>query len=335
MSINTISDAIKALAQSLQLATVFPSGLLVLLNAYVILPQFFQVGDVSTPTGATILIASTLMLSYMLYAFNFPLIRLLEGYKLSWLDASQWRLERKQQQYRNLRNEIKKAADDLDSMKNALGFDPDKDKTNEISEENSERWQSLKLQQAQKERELDHHFPSMLGAVLPTRLGNVIAAFEDYSYTRYGMDSIALWPRLIPVLKDTQYIDFVAQEKSVFDFLLNLLGVVTVLGLEFIYLGAFRADLVWIGLTLLITGVLVFVLYNGLIIAARQWGTTVRVAFDLHRHDLRRRLGLKAASDFEEEYRRWQSLSTFLLCRSDEIWFKEFLSQKDFDAMPK
>lgn len=33
-------------------------------------------------------------------------------------------------------------------------------------------------------------------ARFPTRLGNLVAAFEDYPRTRYGVDSIFLWPRL-------------------------------------------------------------------------------------------------------------------------------------------
>ncbi|HEY1373278.1 MAG TPA: hypothetical protein VGH50_12465 [Candidatus Binatia bacterium] len=42
-------------------------------------------------------------------------------------------------------------------------------------------------------------------AARPTRLGNILAAYEDYPGTRYGMDSVFYWPRLwLQVDKDTK-----------------------------------------------------------------------------------------------------------------------------------
>jgi hypothetical protein len=48
-------------------------------------------------------------------------------------------------------------------------------------------------------------FPSNVDAILPTRFGNAIRAFEDYSRAVYGADSIPLWVHLSTVMpKDYQ-----------------------------------------------------------------------------------------------------------------------------------
>src|SRR5439155_22810022 len=39
-------------------------------------------------------------------------------------------------------------------------------------------------------------------ATAPTEMGNILAAYEDYSYRTYGMDADFYWPRLWLVLDD-------------------------------------------------------------------------------------------------------------------------------------
>jgi len=341
VSINAIKDAVKALAQSLQVATIFPAGLFVLVNAYLIMPKALPGVDIASPPIVTAIISLALMLSYTLYAFNFPLIRLFEGrihverYKLRIADFVQRWMEEKREKKRVQLEALLGRINDLRTQrvqfKNRLGFDPDEPDKRPLTGDESKYWQRLKIQLAQLERDLDLHYPSATDAVLPTNLGNTIAAFEDYPHTRYGMDSIALWPRFIPLLKEANYIDFVTQEKSVFDFLLNTCAVVILLGIEFVYLNLFWGNLLLsaaIGFAALLAA---FGLYEGMTIAALQWGTTVRVAFDLYRHDLRRRLGLIPAGSFEEEYRRWLEVSRFILYRRKDIQFAEFMTQAQID----
>jgi hypothetical protein len=164
---------------------------------------------------------------------------------------------------------------------------------------------------------------------------NIIAAFEDYPRTRYGIDTIALWPRLVPILKEERFTDFVSQEKSVLDFLLNMFAVLLVLSIELVYLTLF------LGRVEFAIGICIFaftvswMLYEGSVIAARQWGTTVRVAFDLYRHNLWHRLGLRPTERFQEEYVRWQQVSRFLLYRHEDVWFRGFRSQIEMENVLK
>lgn len=335
MNINTIKDTVKALAQSLQVTTILPASLLAFVNLYLILPRMLPDFDPTSPPVVTLTVSLTLMFSYALYAFNFPLIRLLEGYKLKETDLSHWLLRREQQGFESLRGRIRALRKERALLENDLGFNPDEDDTGELSEEDAECWRSLSDQLADLEYRLDRRYPSSTNRVLPTGLGNTIAAFEDYARTRYGMDTVALWPRLVPVLKELKYSDFVTQEKSVFDFLLNTFVAVIVLGVELVYVNLFLGHPVRSLVAGVATLLTAYVLFNGIVVAARQWGTTVRVAFDLYRHNLSRRLGLLPAGSFEEEYRRWQEVSSFLLFRRKRVWFDGFIPQDKLENRGK
>jgi hypothetical protein len=328
MNVTVIKETVKALAQSLQLTTVVPAGLFVFINIYIMLPQLITDFDPESSSILTIAVGLTLMLSYTLYAFNFPLTRLLEGYKLRNIDWIQWLLQKQRDRFENILEKRKVLETELSHFENRLGFKPETN-LQKLTKADARYFEYLIGLWATAERELDRHYPSTYHSVLPTRLGNTIAAFEDYP-SRYGINSIALWPRIMPVLRETKYIDFVTQEKSVFDFLLNMLFIVVVLGFELVYFNLFLGNIVTafvIGASSFVTSI---VLYNGLIIAARQWGTTVRVAFDLYRHHLHERLELRPTDTFAEEYRQWQDVSRFLLYRQEGIKQDDcFLTQKE------
>ena len=64
--------------------------------------------------------------------------------------------------------------------------------------------------------------------------------------------------------------------------------------------------------------------------AARQWGVTVKVAFDLHRHELHSKLGLKQVTSYSEEYDQWQKISKFMLYTiiKNDFSFNQFRYKK-------
>ncbi len=335
MNVSTIKDTIKDLAQSLRATTILPASLLVIANLYLVLPLVWKEFDSQLSSVKIIAVGLTLMGSYVLYAFNFPLIRLLEGYKFKETDWHQRNLTKQRKEFSSLVSRINELRRQRKLFVNRLGFDPDQDDQRPLSEEESIYWDSSKAQLSELEYRFDRHFPSSIHAVLPTRLGNTIAAFEDYPRTRYGMDTIALWPRLVPILKEEQFTDFVTQEKSVLDFLLNMLVVVLVLSIELTYLALFLGRFGFALGICLFASIVSWMLYQGSVIAARQWGTTVRVAFDLYRHNLWHRLGLRPTERFQEEYILWQQVSRFLLYRHKGAWFEGFRSQAEMENVLK
>jgi hypothetical protein len=333
MSIDALKDTIAALARSLRLANIVPAGLLVWVNACVLVPLVAPNVDVTSFTIITLMIFLTLTISYMLYVFNYDLIEIVRGKHdiLEKSDVGRWlqenTLREKQTQFQELLSQIKTLRKKRVRFLNRLGFNPDKDSTHSLTDDESRDWELLSSQLPEIEHKLDLYYPSTFHAVLPTRIGNTITAFQDYPRTRYGMDWIALWPRLIPVLKDNDYMDLLDKDKDAFDFLLNTCLVIILLGVEIVYMELFLGNLLHSFLIGFITLLISSVLYNGALAAAYRWGMAVRVAFDLYRHDLSLQLGLHPAETFEEEYERWQQVSRFLLYRRKGTWFKGFLPQ--------
>jgi len=309
MTINAIQDAIKALAQALNVATIFPATLFVLVHVYWILPQIWPEVDFLSIPAFAYSVSVTMILSYTLYAFNFPLIRVIEGYKGEnvpfFKDILKELKTEKQKEYKQLDDEIFNCHNSFPQMPDAII--------------------------AEKESCMERDFPSDIDSVLATRVGNTIAAFEHHPWVRYKMDSTVLWPRLVPILHKTKYLDFVIQEKTVFDFLLNMFVVVIFLGLEIFYLSLFWGVDYWITalISLVVTLVASLVFYEGLVIAARQWGTTVRIAFDLYRDDLSQELGLKPAPNFPQERRQWEEISNFMVSRYNNEEFDGFVAQTE------
>ena len=315
MSLKVIQDALKEFAQSFQASTAFPSAIAVLLNIYFVLPHFLEL-ELASTVNITLAVATTLLLSYTFYAFNYPLMRLFEGYEFKY---GQWLPKLFAGSLEKYRAEFVRRWGEIQSLhieRRQPGIP-------------EHRRRQLDVELGRLESNFEFDYPSAAEMVLPTRLGNTVAAFEDYPSKRYGMDAIALWPRLVPVLKEQGYLDTVAQEKSVFDFLLNMCVVVVGIGLEMFLVKLYVGELGTALSLLVIAAVAACVLYQGLIMAAQQWGLVVRVAFDLYRHRLHERLGLHDAESFAAEYDQWRQISQFFLFRRKYWWFKPLMTCKE------
>lgn len=329
MSITSIRDILQSFAQSLKISTIFPASLFVMTNIYYILPMFVNFG---TDDNVIIFIAtsSSLMLSYLLYAFNFPIIRLLEGYKL----RNSWPLRKMEAYQRSRLQDIVDRISMLDRAKvqirNELGL-RSSEKPTPTHGPYYECWLQVEYELAVLHQRKDSCFPSKFAAVLPTELGNVIAAFEDYPRNRYGIDTVSFWPRLVPILKKTGFLDFIAEEKTVFDFVLNTTLAVGIIGLELFYAHLFLTQIISAIIWLFFMALLVIVLHAGLVIAARQWGMTVRVAFDLHRHKLHRELGLIPQPTFEADFEQWRRVSSFISYQQNSAKFYDFYPSAQID----
>jgi len=324
MDINALKQAIQALAKSLQVATVFPSALWVLANVFLVVLPLNPEWNLSSGASVTLIVSATLMLSYSLHAFNYPLQRLFEGYKFKYCRLFyplQAYFEKKfvetQREIRELRKEQQTREKFPACKRTTQKAFPYCD----LSEE------ELRARLRRAASNLEFDYPSEQAKVLPTSLGNVMAAFEDYSRTRYGMDSIVLWQRLVPILREKGYLEFVAQEKAVFDFLMNTLVILLFLGVELSYIYLWWGEVDRAIFFAFLTIVLCAILYWGMALAAQDWGGAVRVAFDLYRHDLFLHLGMVPGHDSSEDFDNWRAVSRFYLYRSTQAReFKGFRS---------
>ena len=128
--------------------------------------------------------------------------------------------------------------------------------------------------------------------VLPTTLGNHITAWEHYPYRRYGIDVSTLWPRLAPLLAKPVS-NQIASAKATFDLLINAMVLLPVWGGLRATVLAGEAERWW-GVAWFVVSVWVaYLIWNfSLVPAATAWGDTVKAAFDLHRLDVLRQMGV-------------------------------------------
>lgn len=148
--------------------------------------------------------------------------------------------------------------------------------------------------------------------VLPTRLGNLIRSAESYPRQRYGVDSVRFWPRLSPLLPESILAAMTAARTSM-EFLLAvslLSGIYAPIGS--IYLIVQNADLSLILIVLVLGSVISIATYFAALAPAAVYGEQIRTAFDLHRHDLLKQLGMPLPASVVEERRLWRELVRFL-----------------------
>jgi hypothetical protein len=146
---------------------------------------------------------------------------------------------------------------------------------------------------------LDKVFPLREDLILPTRFGNAVRAMESHSYRRYGLDGVAVWPRLERLLSPEERELHVNAECNL-AFFVNLSAGSATLG------GALLLDAVIPGggggvLGGLIALALAACFYAAAVGAAKRWGTEVRSSIDIHRLGLYDSLGIPHPTTEAEE----------------------------------
>ncbi|WP_327091190.1 hypothetical protein OIE66_11305 [Nonomuraea sp. NBC_01738] len=135
------------------------------------------------------------------------------------------------------------------------------------------------------------------GAVLPTRLGNVLAAAEERAGKPYGWDAVVAWPRLYPVLG--------AESRAVADDLRDSLDAMIRLSCTAAVTAPVSLALLWASgwwAALVLVPLVVAVLaYRAALQSALSYGRAMEAAFDLHRFDLLAALRLPLPADREAE----------------------------------
>jgi hypothetical protein len=144
--------------------------------------------------------------------------------------------------------------------------------------------------------------------VLPTRLGNVLRAAEDRAGRRYGLDAVAIWPRLYPLLGEKLAMT-IADQRDQLDLSARFCAV--------FFLAAIAAGTILFrhGAWLLVPGaalLLAWLSYRAAIAAAIVYGESIEAAFDLYRFDLLTALHLPLPCDRATERAANEALCDFL-----------------------
>jgi hypothetical protein len=260
-------------------------------------------GEKST-LGATISLVIIWLLSILLMTFNRPIIRLLEGY--GELNPFRIFLPSQQQEFKTKAEpHLRKLDRVLDARRRGV---PELEEFNELSVWNAVR-----------------NFPEELDLVLSTRLGNVMRAYERYSDLVYGIEAIALWPRLFMIIPEEAR-ERIRESEALFHFSINMLftSLFTILTsgtmiTSLLHDGGFSvlvSKISWL-MTLVLGSGFFFAWYSWWVLpqAARQRGEQVKSTFDLYRSKLAEALGFELPATEAEERRLWRLVSRRMLLR--------------------
>jgi uncharacterized repeat protein (TIGR01451 family) len=272
------------------------------------LPAAIKTVDASWQvTFATLLV---LVIAMVLHVLNTPIVRLLSGYPWRRTAFGKALTRARQAEFRRLRTQ----RDGLvtlyrDLLPAAADQKTDAGKAEEAAAAGVNRALtplSLKL---------NADFPYGDHLILPTRLGNVIRNFEDYSRELYGISTVRLWPRLVAVI-DARYAALLDDAKTNFDFMVNC-------AVLFFLAALLTATVAWqagISRPLLLDAVTRTLFFAGLSIfayvaateRARSWGSLVKAAVDLYRRALLKQLDYSYtfADAADERQRFWTRLSS-------------------------
>ena len=165
----------------------------------------------------------------------------------------------------------------------------------------------VRRQKARREvsQEKSLRFPGGRDDLMPTALGNVLKAAEEYPRQAYGIDSLVAWPRLSLLLPSS----LLQSAAAAFDSMRFLLLICLLSGLFAVLAGIYTAAAgagAVLYLAVVIGGlVLARASYRAATEAAVEYGLHVRAAFDLHRNDLLDHLRQPLPTTAREERRTW------------------------------
>jgi len=222
-------------------------------------------------SSSAIAIATVWLISIALLAFNYQILRFLEGY--TWQHLFKQRARLWKGRFRKTARPALLLQKEFDVAREQSNPDPSipsdfKDIPDFL----------VKLRIAVE------NFPDEEDWILPTKFGNVFRSLEVYSRVVYGIDAIPAWPRLQAVLPE-QFKKQLGEAKSLMDFFVNLMvggGIISLLYLV-IAVWTWRLPSAWVPLLAIAvsTGS-----YWAALVEVGQYGTHVKSAFDLYRGEL-------------------------------------------------
>ncbi|MFL5386002.1 MAG: hypothetical protein ACJ8GN_26085 [Longimicrobiaceae bacterium] len=235
----------------------------------------------------------TLVVTGLLYVLDIPLMQLYEGYPWQKSMLGRWRTR---VQVERMRAERRRAA---------VIF--------ELTEKEGTAGRNRLLDEwTRTRRELPMDWPDRDDLVLPTRLGNVMRAFERYPSVQYEIDAIYFWPRMMGVI-EPDYASALDAARTSFVFLLNLSFVTGTLAVVILLTGLAYLPpglAVRVFLPAAVAAFLSVWFYGRMIEGAKAWGEMVKGAFDLYRGKLLEKMGYSQKPRTRDEERAlWRKIT--------------------------
>jgi hypothetical protein len=163
---------------------------------------------------------------------------------------------------------------------------------------------------------IDRNYGS-LGTIKGTKLGNVIQAYNEYSFKRYRIEAEVFWPRLQFVINEN-YKSLISDHKIKLDFSITCTSLGTAFLLFCLCGPLIYSSLVFWATIFILTSLVIVFGYQMSVSSAESLGQVVRSAYDLHRLELLKSLKLEFPDNTIAERRLWESYSQFVLYGESE-----------------
>jgi hypothetical protein len=250
--------------------------------------------DLDALSSTVIAIVVVWLLSILLMALNYPILRFLEGYP-KW-HPLKWRERIEKARFRRKIAPVLERQNEIE-MARAQGQEP-----------------AVPQQHADALLHAVERYPYLEELVLPTAFGNAFRSVEAYSNLIYSMDAIPIWPRLQAVLPE-EYKKLLAEAQSLLNFCVNLIVAGLATTTLYVALSVWTRHLpsFWILLVTIVGSFAMYVLAKD---AVLEYGDYVKGAFDLYRSELADKLGLKLPLSIDTERKMWDSVSRMIIYHS-------------------
>jgi len=152
---------------------------------------------------------------------------------------------------------------------------------------------------------------------LPTRLGNLMKAFESYGYTMYRLDSQTFWYELTSLVPK-ELLDATSDARIGTDFYVAFLYVAFGLTLAAAAIGVASGSTSSL-VAAVIALILIPIIHERIRRSIEEWRFAVQAVINAGRLPLAQALGLDLPDSLAEERRMWNALTGFVQYRSD-LW---------------
>jgi len=299
--------------------------------------QALSLGKDFNPVGKTGIIALiiAIIIGFTLTSLSTFNLKVFEGYVL--IQRLKFLRRGELKKYRRMKAKLGRINKRIEQLKRQRGPNIEK----KLSTLESKRY-SLSV-------ELQERFPAREADILPTHFGNILKAAETYPRSRYQIDSVPIWTRLVYVIPPS-YEAKIDQSYNQLVFLVNcslLCLAFTTMSLfaslyQFIL---FQAKLqvttpawipyfiemnfhntsptifeqrIWLyGILAVMALCMSLVFQRAALLSVGEFGDTIRSSYDLFRFDLLRQLHFPLPADHLEEKNQWYRLSEFFSLGDD------------------
>ncbi|GLZ28760.1 hypothetical protein Lesp02_09500 [Lentzea sp. NBRC 105346] len=262
--------------------------------------------------GGLALLVAVVLLTVLLQPFQIRVVRVVEGYWEGWSITARLaplftELQyRKVKRLRDLDNQLQAHTEELEDRGRLVGT--------LVERSRNSRDYARKLSDSRRIQRKLQRYPSHdpdesrpHESLLPTALGNALRTTELTAGERYGLHTLASFPRLYSVLPD--------QFRQMYDAVRNSVDAAVNLSLGFFLIAVITTVALldepatyWIPASALALCVFAYV---GAIASASSHDLHVRTAYDLYRFDLLKAAHLELPKTTDEEAQTFEELSGF------------------------